>query len=219
MNKTKYFTEATIDKISKSIYQKFDDQFDLHKDRLIPQKSALLILDMQKFFHDDNSHAFIPSAHAIIEPIKSLANLFINNNLPIITSKHINTEENANQMDYWWRDYITEDSEFSELIIEFDLPQAELIVKSQYDTFYNTNLNEILQKNNIEQVIITGVMTHLCCETTARSAFMQGYNVFFPIDGTATYNEEFHNATLTNLAHGFANITLIENLINTFDDK
>jgi isochorismate hydrolase len=62
-------------------------------------------------------------------------------------------------------------------------------------------------------------MTHLCCETTARSAFVQGYNVFFPIDGTATYNEEFHFATLTNLAHGFANIVLIENLLHTFNGK
>ena len=115
-------------------------------------------------------------------------------------------------MNHWWRDILTEDSEFSELIPEFDIPQVELIIKSQYDAFYNTNLNDLLQKNNIEQVIITGVMTHLCCETTARSSFVNGYNVFSPIDGTATYNEDFHLATLANLAHGFANITTIAKL-------
>jgi len=104
------------------------------------------------------------------------------------------------------------------MLTDFNIPQAELIIKSQYDAFYDTNLHEILRKNNIEQVIITGVMTHLCCETTARSAFIRGYNVFFPIDGTATYNEDFHNATLTNLAHGFANITLINNLMQVFND-
>ena len=218
MNKTKYFTEANIDKNTKSIYQKLNDQFDLHKDQLIPQKSALLILDMQKFFHDDKSHAFIPSARAIIEPIKSLANLFIKSTLPIIISKHTNTKNNAMMMDLWWRDLITDNSEFSELINEFEIPQTERITKSQFDAFYDTNLNDILQKNDIEQVIITGVMTHLCCETTARSAFVHGYNVFFPLDGTATYNMEFHLATLTNLAHGFANITSTKILKQAFND-
>ena len=218
MEKTKYFTKASIDDNAKSIYQKLGNQFDLHKDQLIPTKTALLILDMQEFFFNENSHAFIPSAHATIRPIKSLANLFISNNLPIITTRHINTRENARQMDYWWRDILTEESEYSQLITDFNIPQAELIIKSQYDAFYDTNLHEILRKNNIEQVIITGVMTHLCCETTARSAFIRGYNVFFPIDGTATYNEDFHNATLTNLAHGFANITLINNLMQVFND-
>ena len=218
MEKTKYFTKTSIDDNANSIYQKLGSQFDLHKDQLIPTKTALLILDMQEFFFNENSHAFIPSAHATIRPIKSLANLFISNNLPIITTRHINTMENARQMDYWWRDILTEESEYSQLITDFNIPQAELIIKSQYDAFYDTNLHEILRKNNIEQVIITGVMTHLCCETTARSAFIRGYNVFFPIDGTATYNEDFHNATLTNLAHGFANITLINNLMQVFND-
>ena len=219
MKKLEYFTEATIGENAKSMYQKLDGQFDLHKDQLIPQKAALLILDMQNFFHDSQSHAFIPSAKTIIKPIQTLADLFIQNNLPIIITKHINTKDNAKQMDSWWRDILTEDSEFSQLITQFDIPQAKLIVKSQYDAFYNTNLNELLQKSKIEQVIITGVMTHLCCETTARSAFVQGYYVFFPIDGTATYNEEFHFATLTNMAHGFADIALIENLIQAFNGK
>lgn len=217
MKKLEYFTETTIGVNAKSMYQKLDGQFDLHKDRLIPQRAALLILDMQNFFHDSKSHAYIPSAKAIIKPIKALANLFIQNNLPVIITRHINTKENAKQMDSWWRDILTEDSEFSPLITEFDIPQAELIIKSQYDAFDNTNLNELLQMNNIKQVIITGVMTHLCCETTARSAFVQGYNVFFPIDGTATYNEDFHLASLTNLAHGFANITIIDNLLKAFN--
>lgn len=219
MEKTKYFTETTIDESAKSMYQKLDGQIDLHKDQLIPANATLLILDMQEFFHNKNSHAFIPSSEAIIKPIKLLAEKFIENDLPVIVTRHINTKDNAKQMDYWWRDILTEGSEFSRLIPEFDIPRTKLIVKSQYDAFYNTNLNELLREKNIEQVIITGVMTHLCCETTARSAFMRGYNVFFPIAGTATYNEEFHLATLTNLAHGFANITLIETLIQAFNDK
>ena len=219
MDKIKYFTDTLISQEAEMIYQKLNDQFDLHKDQLIPQNSALLILDMQEFFLNKNSHAFIPSAQAIIKPIKSLAKIYINNNLPIIITKHINTKEDAKQMGYWWRDILSDNSEFSQLITAFKIPKAKLVIKSQYDAFYNTNLNKVLQEYNVDQVIITGVMTHLCCETTARSAFVNGYDVFFPVDGTATYNEEFHQAALTNLAHGFANITLTKNMIQAFNGK
>ncbi len=57
-------------------------------------------------------------------------------------------------------------------------------------------------------------MTHLCCETTARSAFVRGFEVFFTIDGTATYNKEFHFATLHNLAHGFALPILVDEILD-----
>jgi isochorismate hydrolase len=51
-------------------------------------------------------------------------------------------------------------------------------------------------------------MAHLCCETTARSAFTRGFEVFFLVDGTASYNRDFHQASLLNLAHGFATLLL-----------
>jgi len=61
--------------------------------------------------------------------------------------------------------------------------------------------------------VVCGVMTHLCCETTAREAFVRGFEVFFPVDGTASYNQKFHEASLQNLAHGFAILTTVEQLL------
>ncbi|MCP4152595.1 MAG: isochorismatase family protein, partial [bacterium] len=66
----------------------------------------------------------------------------------------------------------------------------------------------------ITRVIITGVMTHLCCETTARSAFVRNFEVYFTIDATATYNREFHKSTLLNLSHGFASPVLTSDILN-----
>ncbi len=66
---------------------------------------------------------------------------------------------------------------------------------------------------DVEQLVIGGVMAHLCCETTARAAFVRGYEVFFLIDGTATYTEEFHTGTLRNLAHGFSVLTTVTHLL------
>jgi bifunctional isochorismate lyase/aryl carrier protein len=56
-------------------------------------------------------------------------------------------------------------------------------------------------------------MTHLCCETTARAAFVRGFDVFFLVDGTATYNQDYHQATLLNLAHGVAVLTDVNKII------
>ena len=55
-------------------------------------------------------------------------------------------------------------------------------------------------------------MTHLCCESTARSAVVRGFEVFFLIDGTATYNQQFHFGSLYNLAHGVATQVLAQEI-------
>lgn len=107
-------------------------------------------------------------------------------------------------MGTWWRDLITIENPLSAIIPEFDYSHRMLLRKNQYDAFHETSLEEILLRKNVSQVVISGVMTHLCCETTARSAFMRGFEVFFLVDGTATYNQDHHLATLLNLSHGFA---------------
>jgi nicotinamidase-related amidase len=52
------------------------------------------------------------------------------------------------------------------------------------------DLEKILRAKGIQDLIISGMMTNLCCETTARDAFMRDYRVFFLIDGTATGKED-----------------------------
>ena len=46
-------------------------------------------------------------------------------------------------------------------------------------------------------------MTHLCCETTARDAFMRDYDVYFIVDATATETESLHISSLRTLTDGF----------------
>jgi isochorismate hydrolase len=107
-------------------------------------------------------------------------------------------------MSRWWKDLITIEDPLSSIIADFDFSNRYVLRKSQYDAFFQTDLEDNLNRKGISQLVVTGVMTHLCCETTARSAFVRGFEVFFIIDGTATYNKDHHLATLLNLAHGFA---------------
>ena len=133
--------------------------------------------------------------------------------LPVVFTQHVNTTQDAGMMGNWWYDLITENSSLSQISAELDLSSGILIKKSQYDAFYQSDLAELLRAPAVTQVVICGVMTHLCCETTARSAFVRGFEVFFTIDGTASYSENFHRATLLNLAHGVATLVLVDEIL------
>ena len=167
------------------------------------ERAALLVLDMQEYFLRPYSHAFIPSAPAIVPNLQGLITNFCEANRPVIFTRHVNADVDAGMMSRWWRDIIRAGSLESE-IKAFDPSRGTVIQKNQYDAFYNSPLEETLSSRGVEQVVITGVMTHLCCETTARSAFVRGYEVFFCVDGTATYAEALHRASLLSLSHGFA---------------
>nr|MBN1164530.1 isochorismatase family protein [Candidatus Krumholzibacteriota bacterium] len=166
--------------------------------------AALLVLDMQDYFLREDSHAFIPSAPAIIPAVNKLAVSFQAGGRPVWFTRHLNTREDAGMMDPWWRELISGEEASSRISAALDTRGAEVIIKSQYDAFYRTGLEEELHRRKVKQLVITGVMTHLCCESTARSAFARGFAVFLPVDATATYNRNFHRASLLNLAHGVA---------------
>lgn len=107
----------------------------------------------------------------------------------------------------WWGDLIIYGTDEWEQIKELSPKSAEPIIdKTRYSAFYGTNLDEWLHQNAIEDLIITGVLTNCCCETTARDAFVRDYRVFFVADGTATVNEELHLASLKNLVFGFVHV-------------
>ena len=57
-------------------------------------------------------------------------------------------------------------------------------------------------------------MTHLCCETTARDAFMNNFEVFFVVDGTATYTEDLHVGTIRAISHGFGMCVSSEEILS-----
>lgn len=210
--KENYFTEESIDDKSSEMLNKLRMQTDRMNIVFKPDESALLIIDAQKYFLDKTSHAYVPSSLAIIPNIKSLMDVYNNMSFPVIMTQHINNEQNADMLAVWWGDLITEKDSMCEITPELFNKSATIVKKTQYDAFYQTPLENILKEKGVTQVVITGVMTNLCCETTARSAFVRGFSVFFTVDGTATYNEDFHNASLLNLSYGFATPILCKEL-------
>jgi isochorismate hydrolase len=204
--KERYFKPHTRAKTGQAM---LDELFPTGQQRakdLIVDRAALLALDLQRYFLDPESHAFVPSGPSIVPLINSLAMKFAENQRPVIFSQHINNQGNAGSLPGWWRELITEDHPRRSFPPELRLEAGEILEKSQYDAFYQTDLEARLNALSVGQVVIGGVMTHLCCETTARSAFVRGFEVFFLVDGTATYQRAYHMATLRNLGHGFATL-------------
>jgi nicotinamidase-related amidase len=180
-----------------------------------PGRAALLVLDMQDTFLDEGSHAFVPSAPAIIPRVRALVDAFLAKKLPVIYTRHLNTEDDAGMMSRWWSGLITADDPMSEISRELHAEGVGIVTKTQYDAFHGTGLETKLSAGGrkIERLVLSGVMTHLCVETTARSAFMRGFEPFVPVDGTATYNRELHMGSLRNMAHGFAVPLLVSEIL------
>ncbi len=178
-----------------------------------PRRSALLIIDMQEYFLDRRSHAHIPRSSQVLRRVKMLAEAFRKRRLPVILTRHINTGKNAGLMGRWWADLITAGGGFSGIDPGLRRLGSRIIPKTQYDAFYKTPLEALLHRKRVSQVVVAGVATHLCCETTARSAFVRGFAVFFPVDATATFSRDFFRASLLNLSHGFAVLTSVQELM------
>lgn len=87
------------------------------------------------------------------------------------------------------------------------LPGETVVVKHRYSGFVGTELDLILRSRRIQSVIMTGVATNICVESTARDAFMRDYYVVFVDDCSATYLKEQHEGTLTNIELGFGVVT------------
>lgn len=211
MIRAAYFSPETIRAKARAMLDALAPLRARHADIVFrPQRAALLVLDMQDYFLRPDSHAFIPSAPGILPNIQLLIAAYRAENRPIVFTRHLNTDADAGMMSRWWRELIRAGSPGSAIASALDASRGIVIAKPQYDAFYKTNLEETLRGGGVKQVVITGVHTHLCCETTARAAFTRGFEVFFCVDGTATYAEEVHRAALSNLAHGFAIPTLCE---------
>jgi isochorismate hydrolase len=105
----------------------------------------------------------------------------------------------------WWKDVIRNEDSQSEIILRLLPFEDEIVIrKTKYSAFIGTELEDILIIKMAKNVVICGVMTHLCCETTAREAFMKGFEVYFTMDATATQSEDLHLSTLRTLSNGFA---------------
>lgn len=178
--------------------------------RWLPERErvALLVIDMQEYFR--------PLAEGIIGRVRDLIEAFRRAQLPVIFTAHghKDPQKDGGMLARWWGEVIREGT-FDHRFMEEVAPREgeKVISKRRYSAFFGTELEHYLRAKGVQDLVISGVMTNLCCETTARDAFMRDFRVFFLHDATATAELELHLASLKNLAYGFAVIMSTEELM------
>ena len=180
--------------------------YERHPYDIRPASAALLVIDMQSYFTSPLSHSYLPASKAIIPRINRLAAAFRARKRPVIYTRHIDRKGREGVMGVWWASPIRHGDSNSRLDTRMDAGGSRVLEKGRYSAFTGTSLEDILRERGTSTVAITGVMTHLCCETTARDAFIRDFQVAFLMDGTATQDELLHVSTLRNLADGFAEV-------------
>ena len=190
--------------------------FNTHTMHLKPEKTALLVVDMQYFFLDPASPTYTCGGQAIIPNLKRIIRAFRQAGRPVIYSRHVHHPDglDAGIMGWWWEGMCLEGSPESEIHADIaPIGNEKVINKHRYSAFYNTDLETILRTLKVEDLVMTGIMTNMCCESTTRDAYFRDYRVFFTADGTGSVTDEMHLASLLNLAFGFAWVTDIDTVI------
>ncbi|MDX2222801.1 MAG: isochorismatase family cysteine hydrolase [Rhodospirillaceae bacterium] len=98
-----------------------------------------------------------------------------------------------------------------------------ILIKPRYGAFTGTDLDLILRSKGIDTVIIGGIATNVCCETTAREACTRDYKVFFLSDGTGNRGlagltpEQIKAAVLATLEFAFARVITVDGMIEKIE--
>jgi len=215
---TPYVTQKTIESRAGEWLARIEP-YNQHELELNVPRSALLVIDMQDFFLDPASPTFTCGGLAILPGVKQLVEAFRAAERPVIFSRHVHHPDDLDSgiMGWWWEGKCLEGSPESEICADLaPLPNEKVVFKHRYSAFYNTDLETVLRCLKVEDLVVTGIMTNMCCESTARDAYYRDYRVFFPADGTGTIIEEMHVASLLNLAFGFASVTTCRTLLDRF---
>lgn len=188
-------------------------------------RPALIVIDMQNGFCDAKGFmnkiglGYEPSA-AAIEPINRLLAAAREAEIPVFFTRYSLNEdfsdaglllevfpgiaEAKGMVRGTWDADITSELEprLGEVVID----------KTRYSAFYDTDLEEQLRDLGVDTLIVCGVTTNICVESTVRDAFFRDIRVVVPSDGTAAVTPQLHEGALADFEYGFGTVTTVAEL-------
>lgn len=151
------------------------------------KKTALVIIDVQNDYFPKGLNPLYKSNEAL-KNVKKLLEHFRNQNQTIIHIRHISTSENAA--------FFKPNSQGSEIHSSLKPRENEaVVVKHWADSFYKTDLHEILKEKEIDRLVVCGMMSHHCVDTTVRSGSTQ-YDIILVHDACATKDLVFEDEVI-----------------------
>jgi nicotinamidase-related amidase len=168
-------------------------------------QTALMVIDVQNYFFQMDSPAYLKESPVILPRINGLVQVAEARGWPIVFTAHNGPSEPNNLMGKKWRHHPV--GEQCSLYSGLTTPKgAYRLTKEYYSAFVKTSLEGTLRSRRVNKVIICGVMTHLCVDTTARHAFLLGFEPILVADACCSKNHLYHEGSLLALGHGFAQI-------------
>jgi len=158
-------------------------------------KTALLLIDIQNDYFPGGRMELVGSQQASLRA-KDLLTLFRDRNLPIIHIQHISNRKGAS--------FFLPDTAGVEIHANVSpLPGETIIQKSFPNSFRNTDLLTRLKDAKVSQLVICGMMTHMCVDATVRAAFDNGFNCVVIHDACATRGLSFNGDEIPSvMVHG-----------------
>jgi nicotinamidase-related amidase len=145
-------------------------------------KTALLIIDVQNDYFEGGKCELINPKEALAN-VEYVLNYFREKSQTIIHVQHINDN---NAITYFYPN--TEGAEINERVKP---KMGEYVVnKNDPNCFFKTNLRDIIKNENISTLVICGMMTHMCIDTTVRACRYEGVKVILLKDACATRDLE-----------------------------
>ena len=192
---------------------------------IVPERTALVNVDMQNcFVHGSPISA--PDGLIVLGRINRLAATCRAAGILVIHTSHVLRSDGSNMgvlseiAPNVKQGMINKGSESAALHKGLDVdPRDILLEKPRFGAFHGTDLELILRSRGIDTIIVTGIATNVCCETTAREATVRDFRVFFLSDGTATFDigdvsaAELQRATCATLALVFAQVLTVDEMI------
>lgn len=202
-------------------------------ENITPEKTALVVIDMQNYFMKSGMAAEVPVARDIVPNINKLATTLRNAGGQVIW---VITTFDDDTYDEWsvlhslfsedrrkaMMDNLVRGKEGHKLWSEFDVMPSDLhIEKNRYSAFIHgsSNLDTQLKEEGIDTVLITGTLTDVCCECSARDAMMMNYKTIMVTDANAASSDEDHNNALNALGRLFVDLYSTDELIAKLDHQ
>lgn len=106
----------------------------------------------------------------------------------------------------------------AELLDSLDTAPSDITLnKTRFSSFFDTRLEDILQRQEVEHLVVGGVRTDFCVESTVRDAFFRDFDVFVPSDAVAGYVNTLHENSLRVMNTVFAHVTTLEETVRLLE--
>ncbi|MDG2032624.1 MAG: cysteine hydrolase [Rhodospirillales bacterium] len=197
-----------------------------------PAKCALVVIDMQNVFLKEGAPAETPMAREIVPNINKLANAVRQTGGRVIWVQMTHSSENLDTWSFFYQvvsrperarkmlEWMTPGSEGQQLWPQMDAQENDLYVeKTRYSVFGqgSSTITEVMTDHELDTVLITGTVSNVCCESSARDAMMLNYKTVMVSDGNAGHTDEEHLAALASIFQVFGDVYTTEELISLLE--